>query len=448
MLSPDDALNRLDHLVRCARQKGADAADAVYSASNALSVDVRLGALEGVERVESEEIGLRLFIGQHAAIVSTSDLSPANLEDSVDRALLMARETSPDPYAGLADAALLAHAPFPDLDLFDPTCDSPEELRARALCAEDAALAVDKVTNSLGASAAQTQAIYALCTSHGFAGGYRRSSHSLSASVIAGEGETMQRDYAWRSARYKDDLEPPAALGQRAGQRAAERLAPIKLKSAAMPVIFDPRVSASLLDHLIDAIRGNAITRGASFLLDRRDQPVFAPGIQIIDDPLRPRGLASRPFDGEGLPSVQRALVDDGILQGWLLDSASARQLGETPTGHAARGVHGTPGTRASNLHMAAGPVTPAALIADIDRGFYVTELIGHGVNDVTGDYSRGAAGFLIEKGQRTVPVAEVTIAGNLRDMFAALIPASDLHFHHAVNAPTLRIEGMTVAGD
>jgi PmbA protein len=289
--------------------------------------------------------------------------------------------------------------------------------------------------------------VTALATSTGFRGGKRSTSYGSSASVLAGEGGDMQRDYAWHSARHFADLEAPDTIGTRAGQRAVSRLNPIKLETAALPIVFDPRIGASLIGHLIGAITGSSITRGTSFLKDALGTLVFDSAITIIDDPLRRRGLRSRSFDGEGLPVAATRIIDNGVLGGWLLDAASARQLGLQPTGHAARGTSGPPGAGASNLHLEAGTVSPAALMADIKRGFYVTELIGMGVNGLTGDYSRGASGFLIENGEITVPVAEVTIAGNLVDMFKALIAADDLRFRHASNVPTLRIDGMTIAG-
>jgi PmbA protein len=447
MLTVDAALARLSHTIDHAKRLGVDAADAVYIGDASTTVQVRLGALEDIGRSEGEEIGLRLFVGRRSASVSTSDLSPRALAAAVERAVAMAREAPEDAYAGLApDERLLRDAP-PDLDLRDAGEPSAEALKARALEAEDAARAVPGITNSEGASASAGRAIIALATSAGFAGGYATSSNGLSASVIAGEGSGMQRDYAFHSARHAADLDTPAAIGERAGQRTIARLNPRKLETGAMPVVFDPRVGSSLISHLIGAITGSAVARGTSFLLDRLGTKLFADGIRILDDPHRPRGLRSRPFDGEGLATAARAIVDDGVLTTWLLDSASARQLGLAPTGHATRGVSGPPGAGPSNLHMAAGALSRDALIADVKRGFYVTELIGHGLNPVTGDYSRGAAGFLIENGAIGPAVAEVTIAGNIKDMFLNLTPADDLEFRHATNVPTLRVEGMTVAG-
>ncbi len=447
MLTSSAAIDRLSHAIDQATRLGADAADAIYVGDGSTSIQVRLGALEDIGRSEGEEIGIRLFAGSRSASVSTSDLSPQALTTAVERALAMAREAPEDPYAGLAPPELLAKGAQADFDVDDPFEISAEALKARALEAEDHARAVKGVTNSEGGSASAGRATIALVTSAGFAGGYSTSSHGISASVIAGEESGMQRDYAYHSARWFEDLNSPEAVGRRAGERAVARLNPRKLETAAMPIVFDPRVSNGIIGHLIGAITGSAIARKTSFLLDALGTQVFAPGITIVDDPHRRRGLRSRPFDGEGLPTRETAIVEDGILTTWLIESASARQLGLKPTGHASRGTGGPPGAGPTNLHLAAGTLSPAALIADIKTGLYVTEVIGQGVNSVTGDYSRGAAGFLIENGQIGPAVAEVTIAGNLKDMFRALTPADDLVFRHASNAPTVRIDGMTLAG-
>ncbi len=447
MLTVPQALDRLDAALAAARAAGADSADAMYVGDGSTSVSVRLGKLEDIGRSEGEEVGIRVFVGQRSASVSSSDLTPQALAIAAERAVAMARLAPEDQWAGLAPADRLLTGAIPDLDTDDGKDPSAEALRDMAMTAEDAARAVPGVTNSEGGGASAGRAVTALATSTGFRGGKKSTSYGSSASVLAGEGGDMQRDYAWHSARHYADLEDAAIIGTRAGQRAIGRLNPIKLETAAMPILFDPRIGSSLIGHLVGAITGSAITRGTSFLKDALGTQVFGSHITIIDDPLRPRGLRSRSFDGEGLPVARSALIDKGVLGGWLLDAASARQLGLQPTGHAARGTSGPPGAGATNLHMEPGSDTPAALRAGIKRGFYVTELIGMGVNGLTGDYSRGASGFLIEDGEITVPVAEVTIAGNLKDMFKALVPANDLRFRHASNVPTLRIDGMTVAG-
>ena len=448
MLNTDQARERVHDIVDRASKAGADAADAVISADRTLSVSVRMGALEDVERSESEELGLRVFVGSRSASVSTSDLSSDALDILVERAIAMAREAPEDEYAGLAPEARLMRGGVPQLDLDDGAEVDPQTLRDMALAAEDAARAVPGVTNSEGGSASAQRAVSALATSHGFAGGYAITSHSLSASVLAGIGSGMERDYAYHSARHAATLDTPEAIGREAGERAVARLNPGRVPSGAMPVIFDPRVSSSLLGHLIGAIGGASIARKTSFLQDALGSQIFAKGVRICDDPHRVRGLRSRPFDGEGLPVSIRYLVEDGMLETWLMESASARQLGLEPTGHASRGIGGAPGVSPGNLYMEAGAESPEAMIGGVAHGLYLTGLIGQGVNGVTGDYSRGASGFLIEKGELTTPISEITIAGNLKDMFLALTPANDLTFRYGINAPTLRIDGMTVAGD
>ena len=448
MLNPDQAQDRAAALIDMAKAAGADAADAVYSGSSSESVAVRLGLLEDVERSESEHIDLRVFAGRRSASIGSSDLSDAALKELASRAVDMARAAPEDQYAGFADAELLFKGPLPDLDVEDPAELSPAQLRERALEVEDAARAIKGVTNSEGGHASLSARNFALVTSHGFAGSFGGTMHGVSATAIAGEGGGMQRDYAWRMAHHLEDLPPLVEIGRQAGERAVKRLDPGKLKSGPMPVVFDPRVGGSLIGHLTGAISGNAIARRASFLLGREDEQIFASSISIHDEPLRQRGLASHAFDGEGLPTGPRALVRDGKLTGWLMDSAAARQLGAAPTGHAVRGAGGSPGVGTSNVHLTAGSVSVAALIADIADGVFVTELIGHGVNAVTGDYSRGASGYRIINGQIAGPVAEFTVAGNLIDMFRHLSVADDLEWHRSVNVPTIRVDGMMVAGD
>ena len=447
MLSLEEAQSRAQDLVTAARRAGADAADAIYACNASTTVAVRLGALEDVERSEGEEIGLRVFVGQRSASIAASDMNPATLSTLVDRCIAMAREAPEDPYAGLAPEDRLLRGGLPELDIADASDPEPALLRSRAFEAEEAARAVSGVTNSEGGGASNGRSQVALATSHGFAGAYAGTSHSTWASVLAGTGADMQRDHASHSARYLEDLDGSVAIGTRAGERAVARLNPAKLESGVLPILFDPRIGSGLLGHLIGGMVGPAIARRSSFLLESLGEALFDSAITIVDDPLRPRGLRSRPFDGEGLPVARSALIDQGVLTGWLMDSASARQLGLEPTGHASRGGSGAPGAGVTNVHMEPGSVSPAGLMADIKRGIYVTELIGMGVNGVTGDYSRGAAGFLIEDGEITRPVSEITIASNLKDMFRALVPANDLVFRYGMNVPTIRIDGMTVAG-
>ncbi|WP_339828029.1 metallopeptidase TldD-related protein [uncultured Parasphingorhabdus sp.] len=447
MLKPTEAQDRADALISQAKKAGADAADAIYVCDAATQVQIRLGNLEDVERSEGEEIGLRVFVGKRSATVSSSDMDPKILSALVGRAMDMAREAPEDQYAGLAPEELLLKSEPHPIDGDDGQNPEPELLRELALKAEDAARSVEGVSNSEGGGASAGRSIVALATSHGFSGAYSTSGYSLSASVIAGEGDGMERDYAYDSVRFLEDLENPENIGKEAGERAVSRLNPVDFASGAMPVVFDSRVGNSLLGHFVGAIAGSAIARKTSFLLDALDTQVFDSALNIIDCPHRKRGLRSKAFDGEGLPTAKTKLIDNGRLTQWLMESASARQLGLQPTGHASRGVGGAPGVSVTNLHMGNGSVSKAELIKDIKHGVYITELIGMGVNPVTGDYSRGAGGFLIVDGQIGPPISEITIAGNLKDMFKSLIAADDLEYRYSINAPTLRTDSMTVAG-
>lgn len=448
MIDTDAALSRCQVLVALARSLGADAADAVAGASASEGVTVRLGQLEEVERSESEEIGLRVFVGKKSASISTSDFAPEGLRALAERAVEMARHAPEDRYAGLAPEEALFAGELIDLELADSQEPGPAALREAALATEDAARAVAGVTNSDGGSASASRSVAALATSNGFAKGYSGTAFSLSASVIAGEGSAMQTDYASRTARHLVDLITPQEVGRQAGERAVARLNPGSMPSKAMPVVFDPRVAGGLLAHLVGAMGAPSIARKASFLLGREEEQLFDSAIRVIDDPLRLRGLRSRQFDGEGVETEGRALVEGGRLTGWLTNVASARQLDLQLSGNASRGGSGAPGVSVSNVHMEAGAQTPEQLVADIEDGLYVTSLFGQGVNMVTGDYSRGATGFRIRGGEITGPVAEITIAGNLIDMFRAIVPANNLEMFRALNVPTLRIDGMTVAGD
>tara|TARA_R110000850_G_scaffold9852_8_gene35742 strand:+ start:3830 stop:5176 length:1347 start_codon:yes stop_codon:yes gene_type:complete len=447
MLKPSQAQDRADALISQAKKAGADAADAIYVCDAATQVQMRLGNLEDVERSEGEEIGLRVFVGKRSATVSSSDMDPEILSSLVGRALDMAREAPEDQYAGLAPEDLLLKTEPHPIEGDDQQNPDPELLRELALKAEDAARAVKGVTNSEGGGASAGRSIVALATSHGFSGAYSTSGYSVSASVIAGEGDGMERDYAYDSVRFLEDLQSPESIGREAGERAVSRLNPVHFTSGAMPVVYDPRVGNSLLGHFVGAISGAAIARKTSFLLDALDTQVFDSAISIIDCPHRKRGLRSKAFDGEGLPTSKTKLIDQGRLTQWIMESASARQLGLQPTGHASRGVGGAPGVSVTNLHMGNGSVSKADLIRDIKHGVYITELIGMGVNPVTGDYSRGAGGFLITDGEIGPPVSEITIAGNLKDMFKGLVAADDLEYRYSINVPTLRTDSMTVAG-
>jgi PmbA protein len=434
-----------ERLVTAARRAGADAAEALAVRSVSLAIEVREGAVEESERSEGDEVGLRVFVGRRQAVVSSNDVK-ADVAGLAERAVAMARAAPEDPFAGLADPAQLARD-IPDLDLLDPDLPSVTLLEERARRAESAALTVEGVTKSGGASASAGIGGMVLVTSQGFRGAYLNSGQSVSMTAIAGEGTAMERDYDYSSALHGADLEPPEKVGRSAGERTVERLNPRKVDTKRVPIVFDRRVAGSLVGHLAGAINGSAVARKTSFLKDRLGERLCRSGIDVIDDPRRRRGLRSRPFDAEGVATRRLAVVEDGVLKSWFLDSATGRELGFVTTGHAQRGVSSTPSPGPSNLNLSAGADTPEALLADIAEGFYVTDLIGMGVNQVTGDYSRGASGFWIENGRRSYPVSEVTIAGNLVEMFRTLSPANDLEFRFGTNAPTLRVEGLTVAG-
>ena len=425
---------------------GASAGDTLYIGERSSGVQVRLGEIDSVSRSEGEEIGLRLFVGQRSATVASSDLSDDALSLLVERCLAMAREAPEDPYAGLAPSELLHRGELLSLDSEDALEPDPTELRARALEAENAALGVKGVTNSSGAGASASATTIALATSGGFSGAYRTTGHGCSAAVIAGEGSAMQRDHAWHSAHHLEDLESASEIGRRAGARAVARLNPVRPKPGKYAVLLDPRVSSTLLGHLCGAISGSAVARRTSFLQEKLGTQIFAPGVGIVDDPLRPRGLRSRPFDGEGVRVSRQELVSDGVLGQWIAESASARQLGIEPTGHAARGVGGAPSASPSNLYLTACRRSREELLAQVPEAVLIIELIGQGVNPVTGDYSRGAVGFMVRGGEIAEPVAEITIASNLIDMFATLEPASDLEFRRGIDAPTILVPEMTVA--
>lgn len=429
-------LEQAQELLRAAKAAGADVAEVGFSAGTAISVQRRLGKIEETERAESREAGLRVFVGKSNASISASSIDPASFRRLAEQAVAMARVVPEDIYAEIPQAPLPGD--FSGLELDDPAEPAMETLIARAAAAEEAALAVPGITNSEGASASWSRRFALHATSLGFTGAYARSQHGVSATAIAGAGTEMQRDYDSSSTIHGADLEDPAGLGRRAAERALARLHPQRPKTAKLPILFDPRVAGSFLGHLAGAISGASIARGTSFLKDFLEKPVFAPGINIIDDPFRRRGLRSRPFDREGQPGSRRAFIDDGVLTSWILDTRSANQLGLKTTGNAG-GV--------SNFYLEPGRLSPAELMADIAEGLYVTEMIGMGVNGITGDYSRGAAGFMIRHGVIAEPVAEFTIAGNLREIFAQLTPASDLVFKRGTDAPTLRVEGMTLAG-
>jgi len=444
MISPSQKLvDRVAALVEAAKKSGADAADAVAIRSRSAGVSVRLGKVENTESAESEDVSLRVFVGQRVASVSaTAGSDPMAL---AERAVAMARVSPEDPYQGLAGEAMLARAPR-DLDLFDATEVSADKLKEDALAMEEAALAVKGVTNSGGGGASAGLGGLVLATSHGFLGEYVASRFSRSVSVIAGEGTAMERDYDFSSRLHFADLDAPAEIGRRAGERAVKRLGARKVKTGPVAVVFDPRVARGIAGHLAGAINGASVARKTSFLRDMMGRQVAAEGITVTDDPLRRRGQASRPFDGEGVEGQPLAMVEKGVLRHWFLSTSAARELGLETNG---RGVRGGSGVNPSstNLAIEPGSRTPEELIGSLKSGFYVTEVFGQGVNMVTGEYSRGASGFWIENGELTFPVSEVTIASNLKDMFLNMVPASDLDRNFGTAAPTLLIDGMTLAG-
>jgi PmbA protein len=441
-----DSTNLLADLVAKARKAGADTADAMKVDVAALAVTCRLGEIETLDRSESGALDLRVFIGKKQAIASTTDIKPQALDELVERTMAMAKAAPEDEFCGLADAAAIAKK-WPSLNLADEEMPTAEKLIAETRIAEDAARAIKGVTNSDGAEAGASSADVVLVASNGFAGQHRRTYHSLSASVVAGDGTGMERDYDYASRVFAKDLPSAKSIGKSAGERAVRKLGARKMSTARVPVVFEPRLAGTILHHLSGAISGAAIARGTSFLKDSLGKKVFGDMITVTDDPHRERGLRSHPFDGEGLLPERRKIIDKGVLTTWFLDQRSARQLKMKSTAHASRSPGSLPSPSPSNFYLEAGTKSADELIHDIKHGFYVTELMGYGVNGVTGDYSRAAAGFWIENGTIGFPVSEMTIAGNLKDMFLNLTPANDLQFLFGIDAPTLRIEGMTVAG-
>lgn len=438
--------NLLADLLKWAKAAGADSADTLYVNGESISVAQRMGKREKLESSEGRDLGLRVFVGKRQAFVSSTDFAPASLRTLAGRAVDMARAVPEDPVCGIAPEELLARN-WPDLDLSDKSRPSAKALLTMAAEAEDAARAVKGVTNSEGAEASWGRTSVMLAASNGFSGGYRRSGYSLSCAVLGGEGTGMERDYEWSSAVHLEDLMAARTVGRNAGKFVVRRLNPRKAKSARVPVVYDRRVSGGLIGHLAGAINGRAVARGTSFLKDKMGEKIFADSIRILDNPHRKRGLGSRPFDAEGLPTKRYAVIDDGRLTTWLLDLAAARQLELKPTGHASRGTSGPPSPTTSNFYLEKGKLSLDELLGDIKSGLYITDMIGFGVNGVTGDYSRGASGFWIENGKLAWPVSGITVAGNLKDMFLNMTPANDLQFKSSTNAPTVRIEGMTVAG-
>lgn len=444
-------LESLSHaLLDAARQAGAEAADALCVSGTSLSIDVREGALEEASRSESTDIGLRVFVNGASACVSASDTSAQTITALAQRAVAMAREAPADPYAGLADPDQLTQTMAAEaLALRDPSPEpGPEALLSRALAAEAAARDVAGVTQVSAAGAGYGETAIWLAATNGFSAGYTRTTHSTSCVAIAGTGAGMERDYDGDARIFAADLRDPRDIGARAGARAVERIGARKPKTGRFAVLFDERVAGSLIGHLLAATNGTAIARGASWLIDARGAQILPKGIDLIEDARAPRKTGSRPFDGEGLPTGTRAIVEDGVLQDWTMDLASARKLGLRPTGNAARGTSAPPSPANWNISMTQGAASRADLIAQMGEGLLVTSMIGSTINPNTGDYSRGAAGFWVENGRIAYPVNECTIAGNLRDMLAQLIPANDAQLHLSRAIPSILIESMTIAGN
>jgi PmbA protein len=437
----DDLIALAGEAVAHARKLGADAVHAVAADGRSTEISVLDGKIEKVEQAEARDISLKVFAGKSSASVSGSVLTREAIHRLAENALRMAKLAPPDPFAGVADPDQLARE-IPELDLAANDLPDPQRLEEIARRAEAAALAVTGVTKSSGAGASRSETSVGIAISNGFAQGYRRTGVGVSMSAIAGEGLGMQRDYDYSSAVHFVDLRDAAVVGRSAGERAVERVNPRKVKSQSVPVIYDRRVASGLIGHLLGAINGAAIARGTSFLKDAMGQQVFGRHITIVEDPHMLRGHGSRPFDGEGLACHRRNLIEAGVLTGWILDLRAARQLGLAPTGQGSRS-----GPSTSNVFLPAGPESPEEQIKSVSRGLYVTELIGSSINGVTGDYSRGASGFWIENGELTYPVSEITIAGNLKDMFKTIRPASNLEFRSSVSAPNCLVEGLTIAG-
>lgn len=443
---PAHLFDQLHDLIRKAKACGADAAEGVYSESMGVSASIRNGDLSTLERSERASIGIRVLIGKKQACAASDDIHPERLHAMVDRAVSMARLAPEDPYAGLPEQHELA-THIPDLDLFDPAEIEADKLIASAKTMEDVVRQNPLITNVEESTASWGLSGFAYVTSHGFQAGYRGTSHGLSIEAVAGKDTHMVRDYDYSSAFHHSDLRTAQDVALTAASNTVRRLNARKMPTAKIPVVFAPRMASGLLRNLLGALSGAAVARKASFLQEHMGKQIFSKTISIIDDPHLKRGLRSTPFDGEGLPTTRRAFIENGVLTSWMMNCSAARQLGLKSTGHARLSTGSIPGITASNFYITPCDVSPEGLIADIKQGFYVTETMGHGGDTLTGDYSQGAAGFWIENGAIAFPVHEMTIAGNLKPMFEHLSAANDLTHRYGVDAPTLRIEGMTVAG-
>ena len=442
-------LARLTHaLIDAAKKAGADHADALAVQGTSVAIDIRAGQLETAERSEGTEIGLRVLIGRRQACVSASDISDATVRALAERAVAMAKEAPADPYAGLADASQIAKEwNLASLEMEDPAAEpTASELETAARDVEAAAMSVNGITQ-VEASGAYSRRAMHLSASNGFSGGYGRTSHSLSAVAFTGTGTAMERDWAAEGRTFRADMPGAEGIGLVAADRALQRAGAVRPRTGTYPVVYDERVASSLIGHLISAANGAAVARGATWLRDALGQQVLPKGLSVIEDPHRPRISASRPFDGEGLATRRRVIVEDGILMGWTLDLATGRKLGMPSTASAARGVSSPPSPSTSNIDLTPGTRTQRDLIAEMGTGLLITSMIGSTINPTTGDYSRGASGFWVENGEICYPVNECTIAGNLRDMLLRIIPANDARDHLSTRVPSLLIDGMTLAG-
>ena len=436
-------------LLAAASKAGAEAADAIAVDGTSISIDVLNGKLEQAERSEGVEIGLRVLVGARQACVSASDINPATLTEMADRAVAMARLAPQDPTIGLADPDQLATSWDADvLDLIDPSAEpAPAALEEAARQAEAAALAVKGISQVQSATAAYGQRRVHLAATNGFSGGYGRTDHGLSCVAITGAGTDMERDYFGEGRSHAEDMMSPEEVGRMAAERTIARAGARKPPTGAYPVLFDERISSSLIGHLLQASNGTSVARGASWLRDALGEAVLPKGLTILEDPHRPRVTGSRPFDGEGLPTAKREIVADGVLTGWTLDLATARKLNMTSTGNAARGTSAPPSPSVGNIALTQGAASQADLLAQMGTGLMITSMIGSSINPTTGDYSRGASGFWVENGEITYPVNECTVAGNLREMLRTITPANDARTHLSRVVPSLLVEGLTIAG-
>lgn len=438
--------NVVQELLLKAKHFGATSADAVGTYGRSMGVVVRNGELEDIDNNEGCDVGLRVMVGKRQSCVSTSDTSHASLEKMAERAVAMAKLAPEDPYCGLVETSKLKKH-NPDLQLYDSTSITPKELKERALEVEASTLNVKGILQAEGANASHAHSEIFFQTSSGFSYEWMSSRHSISVSAIAELNGSMERDYDYHSARWLEDLRSTKEVGQLAGSRAIARIGSKQIKSGAMPIIFDKRISNALLSALLGAISGPSVARGVSFLKDKLGLQVFDDKIQIIDDPQIIRGHGSRLYDGEGIIPIKRSLIKNGVLQTWLLNSSSARQLNQETTGHASRNISSPPGVSSTNAYIANGSSSPEEIIKQITNGLLITEMFGPSLNGNTGDYSVGVSGFKIENGQKAHPVSEVTVAGNLSEIYKSLTAANDLEFNSAIVSPTLLAQGLTVAG-